>query len=77
MQLVNLQISCECTPGYQAKKGLHTGTIKIDPYNASISNSHITIIYLTFIKNTYFNLYWKTEKLKINVLAFFKQENLQ
>ena len=33
--------------GYQARKGLHTETVKI-------KNSHVTVIYLRIIKNTYF-----------------------
>ena len=29
---MNLKNSCGCIPGYQARKGLHTGTVKIDPH---------------------------------------------
>ena len=32
IQLVDLKISCGCIPGFQARKGLHTGTVKIDPH---------------------------------------------
>ena len=29
---MNLKNSCGRIPGYQARKGLHTGTVKIDPH---------------------------------------------
>ena len=32
MQLVDLKNSSGCIPGYQVRKGLHTGTVKIDPH---------------------------------------------
>ena len=76
MQLVDLQISCGSTPGSQARKDLHTGTVKIDPHK---------FLHLKYPYNSYsFKIYkkylfscCKTETLKITVLAFFKQENLQ
>ena len=51
----NLNISCEGVhTSYQATRGLHTGTVKIDPHKFVISNGHVTVIYLRFIENTYF-----------------------
>ena len=38
IQLVNLKNSCGCIPGYQVRKGLHTGTVKIDPHKLCCNN---------------------------------------
>ena len=57
----------------QATKSLHTGRVKITHINFAILNSHIIVVFLRFIRNTYF--YVVKQKLKITVLAFFKQEN--
>ena len=46
--------------------------LKLTHTNFFILNSHVTVIYLRIIKP---HLCDKTEKLKIAVLAFFKQEN--
>ena len=32
MQLLDFKNPCGCIPGYQTRKGLHTGTVKIDPH---------------------------------------------
>ena len=51
----NLNISCECVhAGYQATRGLHTRTVKIDPHKYVISNGYVTVVYLRFIESTYF-----------------------
>ena len=56
--------------GYQARKDLHTGTVKlnIDPHKFC----HVAVIYLRFTKKNLF-LCGKTKKLKIAILTFFKQ----
>ena len=55
---MDLKNSSGCIPGYQARKGLHTGTVKIDPHKfchlKSEINSYVKIMYLTFVKNTSF-----------------------
>ena len=38
---MDLKISCECIPGYQARKGLHTGTVKIDPHKFCHTKSYV------------------------------------
>ena len=68
---MNLKNSCGCIPGYQARKGLHTGTVKIDPHKFcglkyKICQNTKTLIFRQL----------KTQKLDTAVLAFFKQENL-
>ena len=65
------------TPGYQARNGLHTRTLKIDPYKCF----HRKYPYNSFIFKIYQKHYFyaadKIKKLKIIALAFFNQENLQ
>ena len=39
---------------YQSTEGLQTVTVKIELHEIVILNSHITVIYLRFIRNTYF-----------------------
>ena len=76
IQLVDPQISCGCTPGYQARKCLHTGTVEID----SQKFFHLKLPYNSYMFKIYEKhlfLCCKTETLKITVLALFKQENLQ
>ena len=41
----------------------------------AILNSHVTVTYLRFIKNTYFYVV-KQKNKKIAVLTFFKQKKL-
>ena len=55
---------------YQARKGLHTWTVKTDPHKFC----HLKLYHLKFAKK---HLFWcgNTEKLKIAVLAFFNQQN--
>ena len=39
---------------YQARKDLHTGTVKINPQKILINDIKDLVIYLRFIKNIYF-----------------------
>ena len=71
MQLIDLQISCECTQAIKQAKVYTLGQLQLTQLNFAILNSHVAVVYLRFIKRTYFYL----AKLKIAVLAFFKQEN--
>ena len=74
---MDLQISCGCTPGYQASKGLHIRILKIDPHKCfHIKHPYNNYIFKIYQKH-YFYAVYKTKKMKIIVLAFFKQENLQ
>ena len=41
--------TCGCILGYQARKGLHTGTVKIDPHEFIILNSYVKVICLSYI----------------------------
>ena len=69
MQLADLQTSCECTPDYEARKGLHTRIVKIDPHKYF----HLEQPYNNYISNIYKKQlfsYCKTDALKITVLAF-------
>ena len=75
MQLVDLQISCGSTQAIKQEK-VCTWTVKIDSHKSCHlklpCNSYIFKIY-----QKHLFLCGKTEKFKIAVLAFFKQENLQ
>ena len=52
------------------------GHLKFAHINFVILNSHVTVIYIEdLLKHLFLN--GKTEKLKIAVLVFFKQESLQ
>ena len=71
MQLMDLKISCRCIhTGYQARKGLHTGTVTTDSMNFVILNSHVTVIYLRMIKNTY--IYAVNRKIENSCIGFFQ-----
>ena len=68
---MDLKNSCGCIPGYQARKGLHTETVKTDPHKFchlkyKISQNTKTLTFRQL----------KTYNLGTAVLAFFKQENL-
>ena len=69
MRFVDIQISCGCKPGYYARKGSHTGTVKIDLHKFCHSqlpwNSHIFKI-----------LCGKKEKLEIAVLLFWSKKTV-
>ena len=74
MQLVDLQISCRCTAGYQARKGLHTRTLKIDPHKCfHLKYPYNSYIFKIYQKHFFYAVY-KTKKLKTIVLAFFKEK---
>ena len=76
MQLVNLQISCGFTPGYQARKSLHRGTAKIDPHKFfDLKQPYNTYVFKIYQKHLFLSC--KIENPKITVLAFFKEDNLQ
>ena len=71
---MDLKISCGCIPGYQARKGLHTGTVKkLTQINFVILNSYVEVIYLRFIKNIYRQL--KT-KFGNSCIGFFPKRKL-
>ena len=71
----NPNISCECVhTDYQARKGLHAWRVKIDPHKFVISNSHVTVIYLRFIKNSYF--YAVKRKIENTCTDFFQARRM-
>ena len=65
MELVNLQISCGCTPGNEAGKGLHKGTFKIDSHKCfHLNYSYNSYIFKIYQKH-YFYAVHKTKILKM------------
>ena len=55
--MVDLKNSCECIPGYQERKGLHTGTVEIDIHEFCHLKQiaiYVKNMNLRFVKNTYF-----------------------
>ena len=58
---------------HQAKKVLHIGTVKNDPHNFAILNSHVTVMILRFIKNTFFNV---VKQKKTVTIKWHLSENL-
>ena len=54
MQLVDLQVLCGCTQAIKQEKIYKQGQLKLPHINFAILNSHVTIIYLRFIKSIYF-----------------------
>ena len=58
--VVDPNISCGRIPGYQARKGLHTGTVKIDPCNFVILNSYVKVIYIYDLSKTFIFGWLKT-----------------
>ena len=75
MNLVNLKISLVCIhTGYQPRKGLETGTVKVDP-NKFCHLKQLCNSYYQKKERKHLLLGSKTEKLKIAVLSFFKSKN--
>ena len=70
---MDLEISCACIRGYQARKGLHTVTVKIDPHKFCHIKSYVKVIYLRFVENTYF---WVVKNNLGTVVLDFIQTNL-
>ena len=52
MQLVDLQISCECTQAIKQEKVYTQGQLKLTHINFTILKRYITV--LSFLKNNYF-----------------------
>ena len=72
---MELQISCGCTQAVKQEKVYTQGNLKLKYINFVILNSHVTVTYVFKIYQKKLLLCSNTEKLKIDVLAFFKQEN--
>ena len=72
IQLLDLKNSCGCIPGYQARKGLHTGQLKLTHNHVNfviLNNSCVKVIFRQLKKNI---------KLGNSCIGFFQtQENLQ
>ena len=62
-------------PDYQARKCLHTGTVKIDP-NKFCHLKYTSLCYVFKICQNHLFLGSKKQNLETAVLTFFKQENL-
>ena len=85
MQIANSDFVWVCI-GYQARKvPLKLGQLKLTKINFTILNSHVTVIYLRFIKNTYFYvikqkntkyLYWLFSSRKAVTIKLHLSENL-
>ena len=56
---MDLKNSCGCIPNYQARRGLHTGTVKIEPHKF-VKNT-----YFQAVKNIKFGHYCKTVWVKV------------
>ena len=54
MHLVDLQMSCGCTHAIKQEKIYAKGQLKLIHIVFAILNSHIRVIYLRFVRNTYF-----------------------
>ena len=75
MQFMDLQISCGWTQAIKQEKVYTQGQLKLTYINFVILNSHVTVTYIFKIYQKQVFLHSHTEKLKIAVLDFFKQEN--
>ena len=90
IKLVNPQILCGCTQAIKQEKVHIWGQLKLTYINFAILNSHVIVLYLRFIKNTYFyvvkqinwrELYWlfsskKTVTKKRNLSENLSFQNL-
>ena len=75
-QLVDLQFLCWCTQTSSIKQEIvyTQGKLKVTHIIFVILNSHVTIIYWRFIKNTVFM--WYQRKIENSCIGFFKQETV-
>ena len=72
MLLVKLQILCGCS--YTEKVYTQwSGTIKIDPHKSCHLKSRVTVIFLRFIKNTYFYVVKQKNRKQLHWLFLSKK----
>ena len=65
------------TQALKQEKVYTQGQLKLTNINLAILNSNVTVIYLRFIKNSYFYAIKQTKKIKlIAVLAFLQARKL-
>ena len=68
MQLVDLQISSGFTQVIKQEKVYTQAELKFTYIDFAILNSDVTVIYLRFIKNTYF---YVVKQKKVAIFGFF------
>ena len=73
IQLVDLKTSCGCTQAIKQEKVYTQGQLKLTHINFSILNSHVTVIFLRFIKNTYFYVVKQTNRKQLHWLFLSKK----